>query len=82
MLNLIGPTQWYADNIGQGSALEMCYYLGKLQEEHYLLSKAPKRKGEVDIMIKVPMLGYAVLSSAFSIGICRKSRVFSFVVTY
>ncbi len=41
----------------------------------------PKRKGEVDIMIKVPMLGYAVLSSAFSIGICRKSRVFSFVVT-
>ena len=46
-----------ADNIGQGSALEMCYYLGKLQEEHYLLSKPPKRKGEVDIMIKVPMLG-------------------------
>ncbi len=40
----------------------MCYYLGKLQEEHYLLSKPPKRKGEVDIMIKVPMLGYACLA--------------------
>lgn len=37
----------------------MCYYLGKLQEENYLLSKPPKRKGEVDVMIKVPMLGYA-----------------------
>ena len=60
-MNLMGPTWWYADNIGQGSALEMCYYLGKLQEEHYLLSKPPKRKGEVDIMIKVPMLGYALL---------------------
>ena len=46
-----------ADGIGQGSPLEMCYYLGKLQEENYLLSKAPKKKGEVDIMIKVPMLG-------------------------
>ena len=46
-----------ADNIGQGSPLEMCYYLGKLQEENYLLSKPPKRKGEVDVMIKVPMLG-------------------------
>ena len=42
--------------------MEMCYYLGKLQEEHYLLSKPPKRKGEVDIMIKVPMLGYACLA--------------------
>ena len=48
-----------ADSIGQGSPLEMCYYLGKLQEEQYLLSKPPKRKGEVDVMIKVPMLGYA-----------------------
>lgn len=46
-----------ADNIGQGSPLEMCYYLGKLQEDNYLLSKPPKRKGEVDVMIKVPMLG-------------------------
>lgn len=46
-----------ADNIGQGSPLEMCYYLGKLQEENYLLSKPPKRKGEVDVMIRVPMLG-------------------------
>jgi hypothetical protein len=45
MLNLIGPTQWYADNIGQGSALEMCYYLGKLQEEHYLLSSPPRGRG-------------------------------------
>ena len=45
------------DNIGQWSSLEMCYYLGKLQEENYLLSKAPKKKGEVDVMIKVPMLG-------------------------
>lgn len=46
-----------ADEIGQGSPLEMCYYLGKLQEDNYLLSKAPKKKGEVDVMIKVPMLG-------------------------
>ena len=43
-----------ADDIGQGSPLEMCYYLGKLQEDNYLLSKAPKKKGEVDVMIKVP----------------------------
>lgn len=53
------PNSAVADNIGQGSPLEMCYYLGKLQEENYLLSKPPKRKGEVDVMIKVPMLGYA-----------------------
>ena len=46
-----------ADDIGQGSPLEMCYYLGKLQEDNYLLSKAPRKKGEVDVMIKVPMLG-------------------------
>ncbi len=45
MLYSIGPTQWYADNIGQGSALEMCYYLGKLQEEHYLLSSPPRGRG-------------------------------------
>jgi len=62
MGQLTGIDEWCADNIGQGSALEMCYYLGKLQEEHYLLSKPPKRKGEVDIMIKVPMLGYACLA--------------------
>ncbi|KAL3145829.1 hypothetical protein ABBQ38_015202 [Trebouxia sp. C0009 RCD-2024] len=49
------------DNIGQGSPLEMCYYLGKLQEENYLLSKPPKRKGEVDVMIKVPMLGVSMV---------------------
>ena len=62
MGQLTGIDEWCADNIGQGSALEMCYYLGKLQEEHYLLGKPPKRKGEVDIMIKVPMLGYACLA--------------------
>lgn len=63
-----------ADNIGQGSPLEMCYYLGKLQEENYLLSKPPKRKGEVDVMIKVPMLGYAHPSMVYVWHILRGTK--------
>ncbi|KAL0036922.1 hypothetical protein WJX77_005063 [Trebouxia sp. C0004] len=62
------------DNIGQESALEMCYYLGKLQEEHYLLSKPPKRKGEVDIMIKVPMLGVSMVTQRL-VNVERKLRL-------
>ena len=58
---------WCADNIGQGSTLEMCYYLGKLQESNYLLSKAPRKKGDSDVMIRVPMLGSVDNPSVLSV---------------
>lgn len=43
------------DDLEDGSCLELCYYLGKLQEEGHALhrSAATARRGEKDILIKV-----------------------------
>lgn len=51
------------DDLEEGSPLEMCYYLGKLQEEHHLLSKrsiAGNKRTHPDIVIRVPALALSL----------------------
>ena len=45
----------HADELEKGSPLEMCYFLGKLQEPHYQLSKPKGVKGK-DATIKLPLI--------------------------
>ena len=45
----------HADELEKGSPLEMCYFLGKLQEQHYMLSKPKGVKGK-DATIKLPLI--------------------------
>ena len=47
-----------AEELEQGSPLEMCYFLGKLQEPNYMLSKPKGMKGK-DATIKLPLIAYS-----------------------
>ena len=54
-----------ADDLEEGSTLEVCYYLGKLREPcHILNEKAATKqasKSQKDIMMKVPMLATSMM---------------------
>ena len=65
-----------ADELEQASPLEMCYFLGKLQEPHYSLSKPKGVKGK-DATIKLPMLAYALqlpCSEHWMLDLCFSAR--------
>jgi hypothetical protein len=45
------------DDVGAKSKLEMCSYIGCLREPGNMLHTITKKKGDDDIMIKVPAMG-------------------------
>ena len=55
-----------AGDIGKDSPLETCYYLGKMLERNYPLSKVDRKK---DVASKFPVLGYA--ASLGSLQACQ-----------
>lgn len=53
------PSPLRADNLGENSPLELCYYLGKLRENRMALHPASIGRRDKDTMIRVPALRWA-----------------------